>query len=102
MGNNEEHVNGIKKSIDDILGTDTSLKRKKKSEDDTNRERFEKIIQTLEEIEVRSIILGNDLNLDFTSYDEKFYKVIDSLIEMRNNRIIVSHRSLVFIESYAR
>ena len=30
MDNNEEHVNGIKKSIDNILGTDTSLKRKKK------------------------------------------------------------------------
>ena len=82
MENNEEHVNGIKKSIDNILGTDTSLKRKKKSEDDINRERFEKIIQTLEEVEVRSMILGSDLNLDFTSYDEKFYLVIDSLFHL--------------------
>ena len=46
MENNEEHVNGVKKCIDDILGTDTFLKRKKKSEDDINRERFEKIINT--------------------------------------------------------
>ena len=64
MENNEEHVNGIKKSIDDILHTDTSLKRKKKSEEDINRERFEKIISTLEEIEVRGMILGGDLALD--------------------------------------
>ena len=28
------------------------------------------------------MILGNDLQLDFTSYDEKFYKVIDTLFEM--------------------
>ena len=82
MENNEEHVNGIKKSIDDILHTDTSLKRKKKSEDDINRERFEKIINALEEIEVRSIILGEDLKIDFTGYDEKFYFVIDSLFHM--------------------
>jgi len=82
MENKDEHINGIKKSIDDILGTDSSLKRKKKSEDDMNRERFEKIIQTLEEIEVRSMILGNDLSLDFTGYDEKFYFVIDSLFNM--------------------
>lgn len=82
MENKDEHVNGIKKSVDDILGTDTFLKRKKKSEDDMNRERFEKIIQTLEEVEVRAMILGNDLKLDFTEYDEKFYFVIDSLFHM--------------------
>jgi hypothetical protein len=83
MEKNEEHINGVKKSIDDILGADTSLRRKKKTEDDINRERFEKIIQTLEEIEVRSVILGEDLKLDFTGYDEKFYFVIDSLFHMQ-------------------
>ena len=79
---NKEHADGIKKSIDNIIGVDTFLKRKKKSEDDVQREKFEKIIQTLEEIEVRGMILGNDLQLDFSSYDEKFYKVIDSLFEL--------------------
>ena len=77
---NNEHVDGVKKSIDDILGTDTSLKRKKKSEDDLQKEKFIKLIQTLEEIEVRSMILGNDLDLDFTKYDEKFYNAIDLLL----------------------
>jgi hypothetical protein len=77
---NDEHAEGVKKSIEDIIGSDTILKRKKKSEDDTQRERFEKVIQTLEEIEVRSIILGNDLDLDFTKYDDKFLEVIDSLL----------------------
>jgi len=79
MDNNEQHADGIKKSIDEIIGVDTFLKRKKKTEDDQQRERFVKIIQTLEEIEVRGMILGNDLQLDFTSYDEKFYSVIDNL-----------------------
>jgi hypothetical protein len=79
---NEKHAEGVKKSVDDIIGVDTFLKRKKKSEDDQHRERFEKIISTLEEIEVRSVILGEDLKLDFTSYDEKFYTVIDSLFHM--------------------
>jgi hypothetical protein len=76
---NEQHADGIKKSIDEIIGVDTFLKRKKKTEDDQHRERFIKIIQTLEEIEVRGMILGNDLTLDFSSYDEKFYSVIDNL-----------------------
>ena len=79
---NKEHADGIRKSIDDIIGVDTFLKRKKKSEEDHQREKFEKIIQTLEEIEVRGMILGNDLQLDFTSYDEKFYKVIDTLFDL--------------------
>jgi len=99
MENNEEHVNGVKKSIDDILGTDTFLKRKKKSEDDINRERFEKIIQTLEEVEVRGMILGNDLQLDFTSYDEKFYFVIDSLFHLHFGK---EAAELIFFYLYER
>ena len=96
---NNEHIDGIKKSIDDILHTDTSLKRKKKSDDDVNRERFEKIINTLEEIEVRSLILGNDLELDFTSYDEKFYFVIDSLFHMNFGK---DASELIFFYLYER
>jgi len=79
---NEQHADGIKKSIDEIIGVDTFLKRKKKTENDQHRERFVKIIQTLEEIEVRGMILGNDLTLDFSSYDEKFYFVIDALFSI--------------------
>jgi hypothetical protein len=79
---NEQHADGIKKSIDEIIGVDTFLKRKKKTEDSDKRERFIKIIQTLEEIEVRGMILGNDLTLDFSSYDEKFYFVIDALFSI--------------------
>ena len=79
---NQEHANGVKSSIEDILGAGASLRRKKKSEDDNQREKFEKIIRTLEEIEVRGIILGSDLQLDFRSYDEKFYIVIDYLLEL--------------------
>jgi len=96
---NNEHVDGIKKSIDDILGTDTSLKRKKKTEDDINRERFEKIIHTLEEVEVRSVILGSDLSLDFTSYDEKFYYVIDTLFQMHFGK---EASELIFFYLYER
>jgi len=82
MDSNEQHADGIKKSIDEIIGVDTFLKRKKKTEDDQTRERFIKVIQALEEIEVRGMILGNDLQLDFTSYDEKFYFVIDALFSI--------------------
>jgi hypothetical protein len=77
---NYEHAEGVKKSIEEIIGVDTSIRRKKKSEDDLQKEKFIKLIQILEEIEVRSMILGNDLDLDFTKYDEKFYNAIDLLL----------------------
>lgn len=96
---NEKHADGIKKSIDGIIGVDTFLKRKKKNEDDAQRERFEKIIQTLEEIEVRGMILGNDLNLDLTSYDEKFYFVIDSLFNLHFSKEACE---LIFFYLYER
>jgi hypothetical protein len=76
----KQHAEGIKKSIDNIIGSDTYLKPKRKTEEDIQREKFEKVILTLEEIEIRAIILGNDLGLDLSTYDEKFYQVIDGLL----------------------
>jgi hypothetical protein len=79
---NNEHAEGIRQSVDDIIGVNTFLRRKKRTEDDNQRERFEKIIRTLEEIEVRGMIIANDLKVDFTTYDEKFYDVVDTLLLM--------------------
>jgi len=78
----DKHAEGIKKSIDDIIGSNTFLKRKKKSDDDIQKEKFEKIITMMEEVEVRGVILENDLKLDFTSYDDKFYAIIENLFEL--------------------
>jgi hypothetical protein len=78
----DKHAEGIKKSIDNIIGSNTFLKRKKKSDDDVQREKFEKIIRTLDEIGVRESILENELKLDLSSYDEHFYSVIENLLEL--------------------
>ena len=96
---NEKHADGIKRSIDEIIGVDTFLKRKKKSEEDIQRVRFETIIQTLEEVEVRGMIIENDLNIDFTSYDEKFYLVIDSLFNLHFGK---EASELIFFYLYDR
>lgn len=79
---NEGHVDGIKKTIEEVIGTDTVLKVKKPTEDDIQREKFESIIRSLEQAEVRSMILGGDMGMDFTKYDEPFYTAIDSLLEL--------------------
>jgi hypothetical protein len=78
----EEHTHGIKTSIESIIGTGTTLKRKKKTEDDISREMFEKAILTMEEIQVRGTLLHTELKLDLYEYDEKFYEVIDRLFTL--------------------
>ena len=65
MSNNQKHTENIKKSIDDVIGANTVLKRKKKTEDDINREKFELIIRTLEEVEVRAMLMEQDFDLIF-------------------------------------
>ena len=54
---NKGHVDGIKKSIEDIIGNDTVLKSKKPNEEDIQKEKFEKIILllTYHQISVRMI-----------------------------------------------
>lgn len=79
---NEQHANEVKKSVENVIGVSTFLKRKKKSEEDNQREKFIKVIQLLEEVEVRSVLLGTDLQLDFSMYNEKFYMIIDMLFGM--------------------
>ena len=80
----DEHAKGVQQSIESIIGADTVLKRRKKTEDDINRDIFEKIIIALEQANVRSSIIGGDFKLDFTSYDETFYEIIDNLILMQS------------------
>ena len=78
----DNQAENIKKSIEDILGVGTTLKRRKKTKEDIDREKFEKIIRTLEEVETRSILLEEDFKLGFNKYDDKFHYVIDTLIEL--------------------
>ena len=77
-----EHTQGIKQSIEDIIGTDTVLRRKRKTEEDLNRESFEKIILLMDEIQVRSALLHSELGLDYSNYDEKFYEIIDRMFTL--------------------
>ena len=52
----DEHAKGVQQSIESIIGADTVLKRRKKTEDDISKDTFEKIIITLEQANVRSSV----------------------------------------------
>ena len=93
------HTQGIKKSIEDIIGSDTVLKRKKKTEEDLNRESFEKTIMLMDEIQVRGVLLHADLGLDDSVYDEKFYEIIDRLFQMQFGK---EASEIIFFYTYER
>lgn len=96
---NDERTQGIKKSVEDIIGSGTVLKRKKKTEEDLNRESFEKIILLMEEIQTRGVLLQADLGLDYSNYDEKFYEIIDRLFQIHFGR---EAAEVIFFYAYER
>lgn len=95
----EEHTQGIKQSIEDIIGTDTVLKRKRKTEEDLSRESFEKIMLLMDEIQVRSALLHSELGLDYSNYDEKFYEIIDRMFTLSFGR---EAAEIIFFYVYER
>ena len=94
-----EHTQGIKQSIEDIIGTDTVLWRKRKTEEDLNRESFEKIMLLMDEIQVRSALLHSELGLDYSNYDEKFYEIIDRMFTLSFGR---EAAEIIFFYVYER
>lgn len=95
----DEHTEGIKKSIEDIIGSDTVLKRKKKTEEDLNKESFEKIILLMDQIQTRGVLLHAELGLDYSNYDEKFYEIIDRLFTMHFGK---EAAEIIFFYTYER
>jgi hypothetical protein len=95
----DEHTHGIKKSIEDIIGSGTVLKRKKKTEDDVNRESFEKTILLMDQIQTRGVLLHAELGLDYSNYDEKFYEIIDRLFQIHFGR---EAAEIIFFYTYER
>lgn len=78
----EKEYKQVQLGVDEILGTKTLIRRKRKSVLDKKRELFFNVIVTMEELFVRQNLVYADLNLDFSNYDEKFFTIIDMLLYM--------------------
>jgi hypothetical protein len=83
MEKGEQHAQGVRQTLETMIGTDLSLKRKKKNEYDLNKEVFEKIIIALERANIRTALAGTEFEIDLSKYDETFYEVIDNLMLMQ-------------------
>jgi len=78
----KEEIKKIQQSINDILGTKSSLSEKLLTLKDKKRESFNLAITGLAYLNSRSIGLKHDYKIDFQEYDDAFISVIESLLEL--------------------
>ena len=75
-------IKKIKKTIDDILGTESSLTKKIPTLKDKKRKAFNTILSGLQHLNARSIALKHDFKMDFLEYDDVFFNVIEALMSL--------------------
>lgn len=81
MDNNEQRgLEIIRQAVDQILNVNSNIKRRSKKEFDKQRELFVQIITQIEAVTNRGTLLYADLRLDFNTYDEAFFEIIDTLL----------------------
>ena len=77
-----KEVKKIKKYIDEILNTKTSFTKKRPLKQDKIRKLFCTALNELAFVNARAIGVKHDYAIDFTEYDDPFFKTIDSLMKL--------------------
>ena len=75
-------VKKIKKYIDEILNTKSSLTAKRPVKRDRLRNLFCTMLNEIQFVNARSVGMKHDFNIDFTEYDEPFFKAIEALMKL--------------------
>jgi hypothetical protein len=75
-----EGYDEIKKAVDQLLKVNSTVKRKKKAYLDKQKDLFTSIIMAMQAIQIRTSLVSSELKVDFSTYDEMFLQLIDSLI----------------------
>jgi hypothetical protein len=79
---NQDSFKKLQDQMKKLIGTESTVKRRKKTKVDTQRELFLTNIPLLEHILTRGVMLESDYGFNTNLYDEPFYQIIDSLIYM--------------------
>jgi hypothetical protein len=72
----------VQSAIDDLLKIKSSVRRKRKNEQNKKKELFTLAINNIETGIIRSNIAFTDLGVDYSSYDEVYHTAIDALLIM--------------------
>jgi hypothetical protein len=76
----KDYIEKLQEQINQIIGASSTLKRRKKTNEDTQKEIFINTIPLLEHIINRGSMLFADYGIDLAKHDEPFFQIIDSLI----------------------
>jgi len=76
----ENSYDDIRKVVDSLLKINSTVKRKKKAYIDKQKDLFINTIIALQALQTRTILTQTELKIDFSSYDEMFLQIIDSLL----------------------
>ena len=76
----DKDIENIQNQINNIIGTNTKIVRRKKTNDDIKHELFTSIITQIELVLNRSSLVRSDFKIDLSDYDEMYLQIIDNLI----------------------
>tara|TARA_B100000282_G_C31386656_1_gene333671 strand:+ start:85 stop:513 length:429 start_codon:yes stop_codon:yes gene_type:complete len=80
-----ENVKKIKRYIDEVLNTKSNFIAKRPLKQDKLKQSFCTILNELAFVNARAVGMKHDFSVDFTNYDDPFFKVIDSLMKLHFN-----------------
>ena len=78
----KENVKKIKKYIEEVLNTKSSLTAKRPVKQDKLKKLFCSVLTEIQFINARAVGMKHDYAVDFTEYDDPFFKIISSLIQL--------------------
>jgi len=78
--NVDKDIEGIQNQINNIIGANTKIVRRKKNNDDIKHTLFINIITQIELVLNRSTLVHSDFKIDLSDYDEMYLQIIDNLI----------------------
>tara|TARA_B100001094_G_C17856103_1_gene635078 strand:+ start:170 stop:595 length:426 start_codon:yes stop_codon:yes gene_type:complete len=78
----KEDVNNLKKQIDEILGTKSSIREKIATKKDQERELFCEVLQNLQFVNSRTLSMKHDFKVNMMDYDDPFYVAIENLFKL--------------------
>ena len=73
-----DHIEHLQEQINQIIGVKSTLKRRKKSREDIQRNIFLNVIPLIDHVINRGIMMEGDFGINTTKYDELFFQIIDS------------------------
>ena len=78
----KENINKIKSYIDDVLGTNSSLRNKLPSRISQKKKLFCEIIQNLQFVNARTMSMKHDFKINMIDYDDPFYVAIENFFQL--------------------